>query len=820
MLRILLLFLCLIAGSLGVFAQNKATIDSLKTVLQRDINESQKADVYNLLAKEYSYSDSAQVAQYTSEAIALSKKNNYSAGIAEAYYYLGWITMIKSHYPAALQLFQRAQEVAQKAGYKKGIGLSYNGIGNVHYRLGDYSKALQFYQKALKIYKDIAYPEGKAWTHNDMAIVYHLKGDYLKALKMFQESLKINQKIGNQKGVAACYNNMGIIYDFQGDYPHALKMYQQSLKIKEQIGDKNGMMNSYHNIAAIYNLQEDYSKALQFYQKALKINQQINNQRGTATIYNNIGIIHRKRGDYTKALQMQQKALKIHEQLGNKSGVAFDYLGMGQVYLDKKQADKAKIYFEKALKLRQEMGEKGLSAKVWVELGIAYYVLGDYAKAQVHLEKAISLTKVSGSPATIRDGAEYLAKIYKLKGQYQKALEKHILFKQMADSLFNAEKTKKFTRLEDKYLFDKEKDSLKYAQAKAQTILKSRLREEQIITRFQRRLNWLALFATMIVGGFAVITFRGKQQQKKLNVALNQKSCALEVKSKELGTLNEELRQTQDEIVAQRDFIEVQNKRLIENKRHTDQSIRSARSIQRAILPFQERLKDIFDEFFVLYRPKDVVSGDFYWVNQIEDKTLIAAVDCTGHGVPGAFMSMIGNTLLNNLIKFKHIYNPAQVLDMLHEEIRLVLRQHTSNDHSGMDMGLCMLEKAPEDAQVKVTFAGAKRPLFYIAKGEKTLRQLKGTKKSIGGNQREDISFANQCVLLSKGSKLYLGTDGYIDQNNEVRKKIGTENFVAFLEEIHGESMCIQCDLLEKKLLSHMANTEQRDDILVMGIQV
>jgi len=819
MLRILLLSLCLMTCTFEVFAQNKAKIDSLKAELQSDINENQKADVYNLLAKEYSYTDSTQVAEYTSKAITIAHKNNYAAGVAEAHYYLGWITMIKSHYPAALRLFQHTQKIAQKADYKKGVGLSYHGIGNVHYRLGDYTKALQSYKEALKIYENIHYQEGKAWTHNDMAIVYHFKGDYPKALNMFQESLKVQEKIGNRKGVAGCYNNMGIIYDFQGDYPHALKMYQQSLKIKEQIGDKSGMANSHHNIAAIYELQGDYTKALQFYQKSLKINQKIGNQRGMATIYNNIGGIYQKQGDQAKALQMQQKSLKINEKIGNKSGMAFGYLSVGKLYLSQKQANKAKTYFEKALALRQQMGEKGLSARTWAYLGIAYYVLGDYNQAQSHLEKTMISIQKSGNLPVVRDGAEYLAKIYQLKGQYQKALKSHILFKQMADSLFNAEKTKKITRLEDQYLFNKEKDSLKYAQAKAETVLKSRLREEKITTRFQRRLNWLALLATLIIGAFAAITFRGKQQQKKLNLVLNQKSYALELKSKELGTLNEELRQTQDEIVAQRDFIEVQNQKLLDNKRRTDQSIRAARSIQRAILPFQERLNHIFDEFFVLYRPKDVVSGDFYWVDQVEDKTLIAAVDCTGHGVPGAFMSMIGNTLLNNLIKFKHIYNPAQVLEMLHEETRLVLRQHTSNDHSGMDIGLCMLERS-EETQVKVTFAGAKRPLFYMAKGASTLQQLKGTKKSIGGSQREDILFANQHILLSKGSKLYLGTDGYIDQNNKVRKKIGTENFMTFLEEIHHQPLCMQRDLLEKKLLNHMVNTEQRDDILVMGIQV
>lgn len=310
------------------------------------------------------------------------------------------------------------------------------------------------------------------------------------------------------------------------------------------------------------------------------------------------------------------------------------------------------------------------------------------------------------------------------------------------------------------------------------------------------------------------------KQNEILTEKIDKKTKELQTTNKELLTSNEELQQTQDELETQRDFIESQNKYLIKSKKRIDQSISAAQNIQQALLPFDERLQSIFKQYFVLLRPRDIVSGDFYWIEKVDDKIFVAAVDCTGHGIPGAFMSMISNTLLDHLIRIKHMTHPARILETLHKEVRRALRQDSSGDSNGMDVALCTLEESHQSSIVKIDFSGAKRPMYYIALGTNKAVQIKGTPKAIGGFQRDDISFSNQSFELPKGSIIYLCSDGYIDQNNVRRKKIGEENFQHLLAEVQQYHLDQQKHFFEKHLNSHMEGVDQRDDILLLGIEI
>jgi serine phosphatase RsbU (regulator of sigma subunit)/ligand-binding sensor domain-containing protein len=255
---------------------------------------------------------------------------------------------------------------------------------------------------------------------------------------------------------------------------------------------------------------------------------------------------------------------------------------------------------------------------------------------------------------------------------------------------------------------------------------------------------------------------------------------------------------------------------------HITSSIRYAQSIQKAILPEKLQIEQYFPQNFVFYKPKDVVSGDFYWLSLIAnkdtneiDKLFFGVMDCTGHGVPGAFMSLIGNTLLNKIVA-NYASSPAQILDKLHQEIQVALRQNEEANKDGMDVGLLQVSY---DAKVpKVTFAGAKRPLYVVKTGGQLL-EYRGTRKSIGGKQKEDLFFENQVIPLGQGDCLYLSTDGYADQNNAERDSIGSANFKQLLLDLAPENIEIQREMLETYLLKHQAEEEQRDDITVIGIK-
>jgi serine phosphatase RsbU (regulator of sigma subunit) len=280
------------------------------------------------------------------------------------------------------------------------------------------------------------------------------------------------------------------------------------------------------------------------------------------------------------------------------------------------------------------------------------------------------------------------------------------------------------------------------------------------------------------------------------------------------------------------------------NKDITD-SIRYAQTIQDAILPSPKLLQDTLGENFVVYRPKDLVSGDFYWLNrvsplspsysedsstfknavQLGEKVFFAVGDCTGHGVPGGFMSMIANHLLIELVEVKKITDPAQVLELLDVRVRQALKQYDKVNDDGMDISLCQIEKLMDaegnpTGQTRIVFAGARRSLYCYSKRDRRFDTIKGDRTSIGGLQRKETAFANHEIILSQGDLVYMLTDGMADQNNADRQKFTTRTLRDMLEANAELSLAKQKELIEESLNQHMKGMEQRDDITIIGIRM
>ena len=244
-------------------------------------------------------------------------------------------------------------------------------------------------------------------------------------------------------------------------------------------------------------------------------------------------------------------------------------------------------------------------------------------------------------------------------------------------------------------------------------------------------------------------------------------------------------------------------------------SINYAERIQSAILPNISVIKDNLPNGFILFKPRDIVSGDFYWFNKSDDKLFLACVDCTGHGVPGAFMSMIGNSLLNEIILTKKITSPSAILSNLNKSIFKVLKQNTSESKDGMDMALCMIDLKTNT----LTYAGANRELLQIRNGE--LIEYKPTKNAIGGFTDSSTIFKETVIEIKPNDLFYMTTDGYADQfGGEKGKKLMTKNFKDFLLQIHTQPMPKQQEMLDKKIVDWMGTHEQVDDILVVGIKL
>jgi two-component system, sensor histidine kinase LadS len=365
-----------------------------------------------------------------------------------------------------------------------------------------------------------------------------------------------------------------------------------------------------------------------------------------------------------------------------------------------------------------------------------------------------------------------------------------------------------------------------------------------------------------------------QEQNKMLEQRVEERTTQLQAAYSEIEVQNEELKQQQEELLTTNEALEKQKLQIHEQKEQLettfltlkrtsdrlDSSIRYAKQIQEVILPENDSLTDFFADFFAIYLPKDVVSGDFYWFKKLpnkqqvekisdSDKKMLASIkqkinfdfeddlldlseetkqvavveraifiaaDCTGHGVPGAFMTMIGNTLLHEIIINSHTTEPAKVLKMLNVAIISVLRQDEGKNTDGMDISVGLFEQNKQQETVTLHFAAAKSTIFYSKDGG--IVKISGNRSFLGGTTDKNKNFDTQVVQLKKGDIVYFATDGFADQNNAARESFSLLKFKNLLQEVHKQALASQKETILAALQNHQQTETQRDDITVVGL--
>ncbi len=322
-------------------------------------------------------------------------------------------------------------------------------------------------------------------------------------------------------------------------------------------------------------------------------------------------------------------------------------------------------------------------------------------------------------------------------------------------------------------------------------------------------LGLLALIAVLLF-----VFLSRYRSQKKSNVLLEQLNKQVEAQKTQVQRANTELKTLNDEIEQAKNALEGQNKKILD-------SIRAGKSIQKALLPFEDRLHSAFSDHFVIWNPKDVVSGDFYWLSQLGNTTFLAVVDCTGHGVPGAFVSMLGFALLNDIVNVQKIHEPNKILELLHNGIENALMQGDTDEKHGMDVCFCRIDQRSEE-EFQLIYAGAKRPLYVFS--NRKLGKLAGDRIGVGGGlltvSDQELHFNNYGLTLNKGDVLYLTTDGYADTPNRERKKLGTSQMEEFFRRYAPFPMKWQQNKLLQNLEEFQEDVDPRDDVTIIGIKL
>ncbi|MES2593211.1 MAG: tetratricopeptide repeat protein [Bacteroidota bacterium] len=768
------------------FAQNR-NIDSLKILIQKDKLDTNNVHHLNKLCEEYKKAglyDTAII--FGKNALQLAQQLNFKKGIIDSYNNMGFVFFYKDDYSKTLECFFKALRIAEDLKDISSVTTIQGNVGVIYMQQGNYSKALESYFKALKIFEKLGDMEGVASNLGNIGFAYWSQGDFPKALEYYFKALEIAESIGN-KGIAANnFSNIGLAYWKQASYPKAINYYLMALRIDEELGDKNSQMLDLGNIGLVYSDQNDL-KALEYYSKALKIAEELGSKYGMALNIGNIGGVYDKIGDYSKALNYYLKGVKLFEELGIKSGITTSNIGL--VYQKLHDYPKALDYHLKALKISEELGDRSEISRNMSSIGSLYTEIGKYTEAEQFLKKAIAIDDSIGALNELRQAELYLSQLYDTTGRYKEALIHYKKSIAIKDTIFSQENKKELVRKEMNYEFDKKETITKAENEKQQAIVEEKSRK-------QRWVLVLVSCVLILVFAFAGFIFRA------LRITRKQKQI--------IETKNKETEEQKKVIQEQKKVVEEKNKDI------TD-SINYAKRIQRAMLPHRRDIWTVFPKSFVLFKPKDIVSGDFYFFHKNDQSTFIAVADCTGHGVPGAFMSMIGAGKLNDAVSESS--DPSKILSLLNKGIKTALKQSDGNESTrdGMDIALCAIDV--ENRIVK--YAGANRPIWIVRKGQNEVDEIKATKKAIGGLTEDNEYFDSHELKLQQGDTFYICTDGYADQFGKLTgKKLMTKKLKEVIIEIQNKPMKEQELYLDNFVENWKAGAEQVDDILIIGIQM
>ncbi|MFN8114663.1 MAG: tetratricopeptide repeat protein [Bacteroidia bacterium] len=553
----------------------------------------------------------------------------------------------------------------------------------------------------------------------------------------------------------------------EGDTKKAFEINKQLIAIAESLNDNEKLANAYGRMGALFVRINDYDKAISYYEKSLKIFKQLNDYPGIERTYKQIGDSYYYKSFYDLAIECYERGLEVNKKTNNEELKSNILVSIGNVYYELDNNEKALYFYTEASKLntKDNLVIKNNIASVLMNMN-------RYKDAKPYLLEYYYTTTDIGDKAI---GAFNLSQTYEQLGDYNSAMDFMDIYVRINDSLNDVKYKSNLSEIEAKYRNEKQEEQ--------NILLNERLKNKSLQIYF-------ALAAILLLVGLAFFIFRGLRQKNKANLALAEKNKIIEEKS------------------------------LIVEEQHKDitDSIKYAQRIQQAILPPDKLWNSILPQSFVFYQPKDILSGDFYWIEETSDYIFVAAADCTGHGVPGALMSIVNYNLLNRAVLEHGLTDAGAILDSVNKYLTLSLHQtfQESAVRDGMDVSLCVIEKSTK----KMNFAGAFNSIYLIRNNE--VKEFIPDKQPVGAFIEDNIKpFKNQFFQLQENDVVYMFTDGYADQFGGPKgKKYKYKQLQQLLIDCHTKPFDEQKTIVKKSINDWKGNLEQVDDILLLGFKV
>ncbi|MCB0761234.1 MAG: tetratricopeptide repeat protein [Flavobacteriales bacterium] len=605
-----------------------------------------------------------------------------------------------------------------------------------------------------------------------------LSGEFLfnnpdSAFSFARHSFQRAQESKDTASMAECYNVFGIVHTIQGKYLGGLENFQESLNWYRLLNDKRGIASIVNNIGVIYGYMDNYSESIKHYRESFEISMDLEDFEGAALNLFNIAtdFLEVNQFDSARTYTAQLDAFQnTHGQFIHCGPVK------GELFLHDNQLDSAWYWFDEgqAASLEDEDYHQYTACLVGkVEVALRQM---DFPQASALLDETERLSRENQFNETLLEVFELRSQLYEAVQQYDKAFlakDQYLDLKQQLDSINNFQRVSELNARYESEKRERELAEVTAQMAASEANKKARDRVYLVIGVS------ILLIIVMLIGSLI--------RKKRTNRLLN--------------TQNLQITQQRQNILA---------------------SINYAKKIQNSILIPEERIRQFLPESFVYFQPKDIVSGDFYWFEEIDNKLILATVDCTGHGVPGAFMSLIANDKLNKVVHEKGILEPSEVLTQVHREIVNSLNQEhgTDNSQDGMDMSLCVIDRSDRS----IAFAGAQNPIFLVRDNQ--VEEIKADNLSLGGtvlSQKLNGSFrfSTKKLYFEEGTALFMFTDGYIDQfGGEQNKKLNKSLFKNLILNTCQESFDKAKNSLDSYFATWRGDNPQIDDVLIIGARL
>ncbi len=568
-------------------------------------------------------------------------------------------------------------------------------------------------------------------------------------------------------------------------YAQSIETLRTEIEQLRAANDQNKLNQKLVEAAFYYWDAQNTAEALALLEESARVSSEIGNQHGIANAYHNIGMIQAEQKQFSAAIENQKKAIGIKRQQGDQRLLATYLFNLGTTYMEANQPSEAIPTLQEGLGLAEKLNIGNLKTDSYLTLSQAY-------EKQNDKENALKYFKLYNEKYD-EEGQQFVSE---LKDEYQSK-----------EARLQAEKRAKERELSEK---EKELQISELEKNRAEAEARASAQEVELLNKTKalqeakleagRRILTFSIGIIVLIVIFGIFVVRANKRMKFANRKLELQKKA---------------------IMEQRDDISRKSEELHKAYENIQSSITYAERIQQASLPDRATIAQAFDDFFIFYKPRDVVSGDFYWFAQVRDshtgdvKRIIAAVDCTGHGVPGAFMSLVGNSTLNQIVNERRITDPSIILSVLNERIIEMLKQETGKNQDGMDMALvCYDEKANT-----LEFSGAKNPFFFVHND--TLHTIKGSKKPIGGKAYQGSTYDKHTFVVDKPMTCYIFSDGYTDQFGE---KDGSRFMTKRLKELitnnYHRPMKEQSVVFQEAFEQWKGAHRQIDDVLLIGFKI